>query len=445
MPEWNVKPDRELLECALGLSLLVNGRTVIDGVPELPSLMKFAEALAGFGLEARLVGEQLVLEGRGFGYKVPAVLPAGTSPNAKAVLWALASKDTETRFTLFASDCEDFGAEVELLKFVAGVVPEEACGEFFAFHFNEEPPRLKAQSYGGYDYLQRNFALLSSLVRGRGLSFVEKFSLRDGFTSMLSYFGANLRFEVQTPELKSEFERRLAKVQGLKLERTWTTELAETKILSPHDYFAPGDVTEASALALAALLSGANPKESAVIRNVCVGAGRAGVFALLKRMGAQLDYSSKRKRCGEAYADLSVKPLNGRRLQGAKFAGAALVTAFEEIPVLAVAACHAEKETIFHLPPELLGRSRGMIENLAMNLRRTGAEVGVYEDGFVVRGREEPAITDFDCAGFPVVALAFSVMAALAKYGVEVAGSEAVRELFPGALESIAGIAGKEA
>lgn len=433
-----------MLECALGVALLVNGRTVIDGVPELPKMLRFAGALSNFGLDFRVVGEQLVLEGKGFGYKVPSVLPAGFSPNASAVLWALASKDSEARFTIFASDCADFEAEVALLKFVAGVVQEESGEGFFAFHFGVELPRLKKQSHGGYDYLQRNFALISALVRGQDLAFEEKFSLRDELSTMLSYFGANIRFEMQAPEMKSEFERRLAKVQGVKMERTWTTELSETKILSPHDYFVPGDVTEAAALALAVLLSGANPKETAVIKNVCVGTGRAGVFALLKRMGAQLDYSSKRKRCGEVYADVTVKPLNGKRLQGAKFSGPALATAFEEIPILAVAACYAEKETIFHLAPELLERSHALVENLAMNLRRTGAEVGVYEDGFVVRGREEPGIADFACEGFPVVALAFSVMAALAKYSVEVAGAEAVRVLFPGALESIAKIAGKE-
>lgn len=431
-----------MLECALGLSPLVNGRTVLEGVPERSAALKFAEALAGFGLESRLVGDQLVLDGRGFGYEVPASLPGGLSPNADAVLWALASKAVGERFTIFAQDCTDFEAEVALLKFLAPVEEEESGEGFFAFHFPAGLPSLKRQSYGGFAYLQRNFALLSALVRGEALEFEEKCSIRDGFTSMLAYFGANLRFEMQAPEMKSEFERRLAKLQGVKLERSWTTSLSETKLLAPHDYLAPGDVTEAAALALAALLSGS--KEPAVIKNVGVGSGRAGVFALLKRMGAQIDYASKRKRCGELCADVVVKPLGGERLQGAKFSGAQLATAFEELPLLAVAACYAEKETIFHLPPELLERSHGLIEVLSLNLRRTGAEVGVYEDGFVVRGREEPAIADFDARGYPVAALAFFVMASLAKYSVQVEGLEEAEELFPGVPGMLVKLLGKE-
>ncbi len=441
--EWSVNSDREMLEQCLVLALLVNGRTSVDDFKKTTEVERFAEALKDFGLAYREVGNQLLLEGVGLQYKVPTILPSGFSLNAEVLIWALASKDKETRFTIFANGSSDFAFKVELLKKIAFAVVEEETENSVSFHFSERIPTLKKASFGGYPYLAKNFALLSALVEGREVSLEEKLSVRDSFSSMLVYFGANMKFEVHTPELKDELSRRLAKAKGLKLERTWRTLLGETKIMTSREYFIPGDVTEALALAIASLFS-AN-KEGEVIKNVVVGGSRAAAFSVLKRMGADFDISGRRERYGEPYGDVLVKPIGNKRLQGCHFAGDNMAIAVEEIPLLAIAACYAEKETIFHLPAEEVSRAMPLLEKLAANLRQTGAEIGVYEDGLVIRGKEELDVGEFDCIGFPTVGLALAILAARVKVHVEIQGIEETDKMFPRVRESIAAICGKEA
>lgn len=440
--EWSVNADREMLEQSLVLALLVKGRTVIDDFKKTSELMRFADALREFGLESREVGNQLVLEGIGFMYKLPAILPSDFSLNAQVLIWALASKDRDSRFTMFANSCTDFADRIALLKKLTGAVIEEETENSVSFHFPERVPSLKKGSFGGFPYLPRNYALLSALVDGRELSLEEKLSVRDQLSSMLVYFGANMKFEVHTPELKDELSRRLAKAKGMKLERTWRTLLGETKIMTSRDYYIPGDVTEALALIVASLF--AATKDGELVKNVVVGGSRASAFSVLKRMGADFEVTGRRERYGEAYGDIAIKPLANKRLQGCHFAGDQMAIAVEEIPLLAVAACYAEKETIFHLPPEEVDAAKPLLECIAKNLRQTGAEIGVYEDGLVIRGREELDVGEFDCTGFPVVGLALSILAARVKVPVEIVGIEKTEEVFPGVRESIFKICGKE-
>lgn len=445
MRKWNVLPDREMLEQCFVLSLLVNGRTLVQECEPSQELLRFAEALQEFGLNCKQVADQIVLEGVGMGYRVPVVLPQDFSLNANTLILALASKNSDTDYTILASSAEELAEKKKLLLHVAKVNVKEETENSISFSFKPKSQNLICSKNGSYPYLQRNFALLSALVLGETLAFDERMAIRDQWSSMLKYFGVNLSYEVQMPEFKDEFERRLAKAQGIKMIKTWKTYLDETHTLSPREYFVPGDATLASAYALAALLSSAPERKQDVFSNVVSSSSRASVFTILKRMGAELDFLGKHERYGEPFADLAVKPLLTKRLQGCHFSGDSLSASIEEISVLAVAACFAEKETIFHLPAEEVVRKRHWLELLATNLRKTGAEIGVYEDGLVVRGKEEPDRAEFDCEGYPVMGLALYVLKVVTKSPFDIMGIEVTEKLFPNALEIIDQICGKEA
>ena len=177
----------------------------------------------------------------------------------------------ENGFMIFA-DCavnqypnaEELAEKKKLLLHVAKVNVKEETENSISFSFKPKSQNLICSKNGSYPYLQRNFALLSALVLGETLAFDERMAIRDQWSSMLKYFGVNLNYEVQMPEFKDEFERRLAKAQGIKMIKTWKTYLDETHTLSPREYFVPGDATLASAYALAALLSSAPERKQDV-------------------------------------------------------------------------------------------------------------------------------------------------------------------------------------
>lgn len=441
--DFLLNPDRERMDLALVMALLVNGRTVLEDFAWAADAEPFAEALKEFGLNYEVQGHQLVLTGKGFQYQLPSMLPMDFSEFRNVLLWTLASKDSEQIYT-FAAEADEAGvAKVAQAKQtlqvyfkVKPVVDEPAK---YTFTFAPEDPAIKKDSLGNVAYIMRNRLLLRNLVNNGYTTFEEKSTVHDQLTKMLMYFGVNLKYEGRGMDQLTELERRMMMARGQKIERTQFTELSETKVITAREYFIPGDTTEAVALVLLATI-GNLPKNSCVaIKNVDLNSSRAGALTCLKRMGASFETVSRRERFGDVYGDIEAFPLvSGKRLQGRRFSEDAIATGLEEYPFLAVAACFAEGETILRLPKEVRIQMRPINEKLAENLRKTGAEVGVYDDGLVIRGLETVMNgSDFDGGDSAAMGLALSVLSTALQNTEPVANSRLVEKTYPGILEKL--------
>jgi 5-enolpyruvylshikimate-3-phosphate synthase len=81
---------------------------------------------------------------------------------------------------------------------------------------------------------------------------------------------------------------------------------------------------------------------------------------------------------------------------------------------------------------------RPINESLAENLRKTGAEVGVYDDGLVIRGLETIVNgSDFNGGDVPQNGLALSVLSVALGNDEPVANSELVESTYPGVLQKL--------
>ena len=426
--EFYLNPDRERTNLTLVMALLVNGRTVLEDFSWSAEGRGFAKVLEEFGLSYSQQGHALVLTGKGFQYPVPSLLPIDFGERDSVLLWTLASCDTEQVFTFAAEEGEAGVTAVALAKerlqsyFKIHVESDEPC--CFKFRFDTAEPALKKDSLGSVPYIMRARLLIRALVRGEFLSFEEKTVVRDQWTRMLQYFGVPLRYEGRGVEQLSEFERRLLMAQGKKVERTQFTEMSETKVITGRDYYVPGDFTEACALVLLSTI-GAVPKGNRIlIKNVELNTSRVGAINCLKAADI------------ETFADL-VSHQKSELMKFRNF-GNTVATSIEEFPLLAVAACFAEGETILRLPKEQRKQWRPVNEALAENLRKTGVEVGVYDDGLVVRGLENiTAVPEFDGGKNPQVGLALNVLALALGCDEPVGHTEVVEEHFPGILKKL--------
>ena len=441
--EFVLNPDRERMELALVMALLVNGRTVFEDFTFAAGVEPFAEALKEFGLSYVQQGHQLVLEGKGFQYSLPDMLPMDMSEARSVMLWTLASKDVEQIYTFAAENDEAGVAQVahakELLQKYFKVKPVADESAKFTFTFAAEDPAIKKDSLGNISTVMRNRLLLRTLIRGEYLSFEEKGSVHDQWTKMLMYFGVSLKYESRGMEQLTELERRMMMARGQKIERTQFTEISETPVITGRDYYVPGDTTEAMALALLTTIAGIPKNTEVALKNVDLNCSRAGALTCLKRMGGNFETVSRRERFGDVYGDMMVYPLaSGKRLQGRRFSEDTIATGIEEYPFLAVAACFAEGETILRIPKELRKEMRPTNEALAENLRKTGAEVGVYDDGLVIRGLETIVNgSDFDGGDVPQNGLALSVLSIALENDEPVANSELVEATYPGVLQKL--------
>ncbi len=432
------------MELSLVMALLVNGRTVLEDFAWAAGVERFAAALKEFGLNYQQQGHQLVLDGKGFQYQLPSLLPIDFDEGCLVLLWTLASKDSEQLYTFADEDSEEgfarvAGAKALVQKYFKVKVETDESSKF-VFTFAVEDPSLKKDSLGNVSYIMRNRLLLRSLIRTEYLTYEEKSTVHDQWTKMLMYFGVAIKYEGRGMEQLTELERRMMMARGQKIERTQFTELSETRVITAREYYVPGDTTEAMALILLTTI-GNMPKTTKIcLKNVELNSSRAGALTCLKRMGGSFETVSRRERYGDVYGDVEAFPLaNGKRLQGRRFSEDAIATGLEEFPLLAVAACYAEGETILRMPKEVREKMRPINEKLAENLRKTGAEVGVYDDGLVIRGLETVVNgNNFDADGLPPqFGLALSVLSLALENDDPVSNAENVEVEYPGILEKL--------
>ncbi|MBR6423308.1 MAG: hypothetical protein IKS47_01310, partial [Bacteroidales bacterium] len=166
---------------------------------------------------------------------------------------------------------------------------------------------------------------------------------------------------------------------------------------------------------------------------------RAGALTCLKRMGANIETVTRREKFGDVYGDVEIYPMEaGKRLQGRRFGEEAVATSFGEYAFLAVAACFAEGETILRIPKECRSEMRKANDFLAENLRKTGVEVGVYDDGLVIRGMETIVNgSEFDGGDSAQAGLALSVLSLALENDEPVANAGDVEAVFPGVVEKL--------
>lgn len=319
-----LNPDRERMELTLVMALLVNGRTVLEDFSWAAGVERFAEALKEYGLVYQQQGHQLVLDGKGFQYQLPSMLPMDFSEDCNVLLWTLASKDPEQVYT-FAAEANESGIALvnnakEILQKYFKVKPVTDEPAKFVFTFAVEEPAIKKDSLGNVSYVMRNRLLLRALIRTEYLTFEEKSTVHDQWTKMLMYFGVALKYEGRGMEQLTELERRMMMARGQKIERTQFTELAETRVITAREYYVPGDTTEAMAFILLLTIGNLPKTAKACIKNVELNGSRAGALTCLKRMGASFETVSRRERYGDVYGDIEAFPLvSGKRLQGRRF------------------------------------------------------------------------------------------------------------------------------
>lgn len=421
--EWIPNPDREMLLLAMTLGALARGRTIIEECAATPVAKEFSTWLVANGMDCQFSENCWRVEGVGFGGTFSPVQELPRNAFAMFLAFCMLSRDQETLFD-FGSDAEQGEIAKMLAKHFQG------AWDNGRFAFKEPSLQWKLSPTGAVEHLTRTRLLLQALMSERTLMLEERSTERDQLAGMLGFFGAPITVEITGAEEMDELARRMARMQGQKLERKTITKLSPCKAIAAKELFVPGDPTEAAAIVL---LASVIPDSEVIVRNVCLNPSRSGVFNAFKRMGANLDITQKRERYGDQFG--SVRVQSCKRMVGRKLAGEVLATCLEEVPLLAVAASMAEGETILRLPDPYAEELRPLLEAVAQNVRLAGVEVGVYEEGLVIRGREETDANVYDAAGDAVLGLALAVQAKSAHGQSEIGSLDCTRSVFPGLLE----------
>jgi len=206
---------------------------------------------------------------------------------------------------------------------------------------------------------------------------------------MLAGLYADGPLTITEPSLSRDHTERIFTSLGIQVETYVDQETGMATIdMSPtqQDYngtnfVIPGDISAAAFFLVAALI---NPGSQLTIPNVGLNPTRNGIIHALQKMGAELIIDNPRKTNGEPVADLTVH--GNRQLKGIEISGAMIPQLIDEIPILALAAAHAEGTTTIRDAHELRVKESDRLEAITLLLEVLGVQTEELEDGIIIHG-----------------------------------------------------------
>lgn len=186
---------------------------------------------------------------------------------------------------------------------------------------------------------------------------------------------------VTEPHLSRDHTERMLAAFGARIETDdCTATIYPTQELFGQSIDVPGDISSAAFFMVAGLIT---PNTHLILQNVGVNPSRRGILDVLIAMGGDITCTNERLVCGEPVCDLTVR---SSKLHGITIGGATIPTLIDEVPILAVAACFAEGETVIQDATELKVKETNRIDAVYNELSKMGAKITPTDDGMIITG-----------------------------------------------------------
>ncbi len=237
--------------------------------------------------------------------------------------------------------------------------------------------------------------------------------------------------EVREPYLSRDHTERMLSAMGIELlsyegKEGRVIKLKGLQTLKATEIFCPADPSSAAFfVAGGVLLEGSE----ILLRDVLVNPTRDGFFRKLREMGAQVQYENLREVSGEPVADVFVR--YSGRLRAVEVHPEEVPTLIDEIPILAVVMAHAEGVSIVRGAQELRVKESDRIRAIVDNLRRMGAKVEEYDDGFSIEGGTPLRGALIKTYGDHRIAMSFTIAGITAEGETQIDNPECVAVSYP--------------
>jgi 3-phosphoshikimate 1-carboxyvinyltransferase len=242
---------------------------------------------------------------------------------------------------------------------------------------------------------------------------------------------------VVEPVPTRDHTERLLELAGARVTRRPTSVTVETATaLTLPELAVPGDISSAAPFLVAAAIV---PGSSITVHGIGLNPRRTGLLDVLERMGARIAIYNRGRIGAEPAGDVELRASD---LVGATIEAGEVPSLIDELPILAVAACHARGETVVRGAEELRAKESDRIEAVVEELRRAGGHIRATGDGFRIKGvpaRLRGGV--IDSHGDHRLAMLGAVVGVASREGVELRGSEAADVSFPGFFEVLEQIA----
>ncbi len=406
--EIRVPSDKSVSHRALILGAISGGKTGIRHLLRSADTLSTMKILQDLGTEIEEGGEELIVHGRDYSFREPSdVLDAGNSGTTARIMMGVLA--TQPFFSAMTGDeslrkrpmgrvtapLRDMGARIMGREFGEKLPIAITGGSLRAVVVRNSRASAQVKS-----------AILLAGLKAEGMTEVHEPVLsRDHTERMLRAFGAEIISLAQK-------DGHLVKVRGgQRLEGT--------------DVFCPADPSSASFIGALCALSGGE----VLLREVLVNPTRDGFFRKLRDMGVGVSYENERELSGEPVADIVIT--GGSSLRGVEVVPEEVPSMIDEIPILSVVMALAEGRSVVKGAKELRVKESDRIKLICENLRRMGAVVEEFEDGFAIEGGKRLRGAEITTHGDHRIAMAFAVAGMVAQGETIIDDPECVKVSYP--------------
>lgn len=262
----------------------------------------------------------------------------------------------------------------------------------------------------------KSCVLLAGLFANGKTEVVENVITRNHTENMLRFFGA------QIEESFSENVHRIS--------------ITGESQLTAQNFSVPSDVSSAAFFLVAASCL---PGSDLTLKNVGLNPTRRAVVDVLQNFGANIEVLNQREVCNEIVGDLRVlgsETFVSNSVSN-KIEGEIIANLIDEIPVLAIFGTQIKQGLEIRGAAELRVKESDRIRATVDNLKRMGARIEEFPDGFKIE-KSDLRGAEIDSYGDHRIAMAFAVAALCASGETKISGAESAAVSFPEFFETLA-------
>jgi 3-phosphoshikimate 1-carboxyvinyltransferase len=430
-----VPGDKSISHRALMLASQALGTTTIHGLLEGEDVLRTAEALRQCGVPiTRYADGHWTVSGRGIGglHEPSDMLDMGNAGTAARLMMGLLSTYPFT---------SHFTGDESLKKrpMLRVITPLEQIGAaFMAREGGRLPLAMKGASLPmPISYTLpvasaqvKSAILLAGLNTAGTTTIIETEATRDHSERMLRFFGipvtvtpSNDRVHLGNTTCKVDPVIRRGDTAGVVI----TLHGQPTQTPLDRTLNVPADPSSAAFPIVAALLV---PNSEVTVTNVCLNPLRTGLFAVLRKMGADITIDNPREVGGEPVGDITARTSQLSEVDVPAHIAPSMV---DEYPILAIAAAVATGKSVMRGLGELRVKESDRLAAIIAGLRANGIEATEVGDDLVVYGKGGrpqgggTVTTHFDHR----IAMSFLIMGLVSKEPVTVDDTRAIATSFP--------------
>ena len=395
--------DKSLSHRTVILGSLARGKTRATGFLSSRDTFATANAFRSMGVDVVVDAGEVEISGNGlFGLEAPRkIIDAENSGTTARLLAGILSAQS------FPSTITG-DSSLRRRPMSRVTAPLRSMGARISGEGETLPLRITGSELRGIDYESsvasaqvKSAILLAGLYAAGKTSVTEPERTRDHTERMLRHFGVSVETEGTCISVNPGVE-----FSGTELE-------------------IPSDISSAAFFIVAALI---NPGSEIMVKNVGLNPLRTGMLDILREMEADISVENLRECCGEPVGDIIARHC---ALSGVRIGGELVSRAIDELPVISVAACFAEGETVISDAEELRVKETDRISAMAGELSKLGADIRETQNGMIINGAEKLRGTRCRSHGDHRVAMSLAVAATRARGETVIGDAECVSISFP--------------